>query len=208
MSSQVFEQALLAVDRATASKVLHNAHTADGSYAVVEEIVVPALERIGDLWEAGHASLSQVYMSGRICEELVTGLLQDNQAHPVPHPPMAIAVMDDYHMLGKRIINSTVRSAGYTLRDYGRIQADALVQRLQEDQIAIALVSSLMLRSALQIERVRSQIEQLGLPTRVLVGGAPFRFDKDLWQEVGAHAVGYTIQDALHVLKQWTEQAA
>ena len=33
------------------------------------------LERIGNLWEKGHCALSQVYMSRRICEELVDALL-------------------------------------------------------------------------------------------------------------------------------------
>ena len=38
---------------------------------LAEKVVAPALERIGDDWKAGDASLSQVYMSGRICEKLV-----------------------------------------------------------------------------------------------------------------------------------------
>ena len=41
----------------------------------MEKLVVPALERIGAGWEQGRVALSQVYMSGRICEELVDTLL-------------------------------------------------------------------------------------------------------------------------------------
>ena len=40
----------------------------DDGWLVVDKVVVPALENIGQGWEEGRVSLSQVYMAGRICE--------------------------------------------------------------------------------------------------------------------------------------------
>ena len=37
----------------------------------IDDLVVPALEKIGLSWEQGRVSLSQVYMAGRICEKAV-----------------------------------------------------------------------------------------------------------------------------------------
>lgn len=58
--------------------------------------MVPALDRIGTGWENGTIALSQVYMSGRICEEVVDDLLptgapkgkqEENDFPPVPFFP-------------------------------------------------------------------------------------------------------------------------
>ena len=67
--------ALLSIDRLTVKEILTQPYPNLSSYQVVEELVVPALESIGAGWEAGTYSLSQVYMSGRICEEIVDSIL-------------------------------------------------------------------------------------------------------------------------------------
>ena len=63
--------ALLSIDRLAVKDILTQPYPNLSSYQVVEELVVPALELIGAGWETGVYSLSQVYMSGRICEEMV-----------------------------------------------------------------------------------------------------------------------------------------
>ncbi|WP_373507819.1 B12-binding domain-containing protein [Thiocapsa sp.] len=55
------------MDRVAAKRALGGPTAADARLDVVERLVVPSLERIGDLWERGEVSLSQVYMSGRLC---------------------------------------------------------------------------------------------------------------------------------------------
>jgi hypothetical protein len=44
---------------------------------VIERVVAPALEHLGLEWEAGTVALSQIYMGGRLCEDLVNELLPD-----------------------------------------------------------------------------------------------------------------------------------
>ncbi len=141
------EQALLAVDRLGAEEIIHRL-AASPAIEVVERVVVPAMERIGNGWEAGSVALSQVYMSARICEELVTLLEPGPEGFRNPQPRMAITVLDDYHMLGKRIIHSVLRAAGYEVADYGRTVIADLVGRVAEDGIEVLLISTLMLRSA------------------------------------------------------------
>ncbi len=38
--------------------------------------------------------------------------------------------------------------------------------------------------------------------TRVIVGGAPYRFDDQLWRDVGAHAVGLNAGDVVTLVDQ------
>jgi len=95
-----FEQALLSLDRLAARNMLLEPGGSETPLQLVEKLVVPALERIGAGWEQGRVTLSQVYMSGRICEELVDTLLPSDGLGRKNRPKTAIAVLQDYH-LGK-----------------------------------------------------------------------------------------------------------
>ncbi len=56
---------------------------------------------------------------------------------------MAIAVLDDYHLLGKRMVYSVLRASGYELTDYGTVDGDALVGHVVRDGIVVLLISVL-----------------------------------------------------------------
>ncbi len=113
---------------------------------------------------------------------------------------MAIATLADYHFLGKRIVYSALRASGYGLLDYGRVEVAEVVDRVKNDRIDIVLLSTLMLPSALLVREVRSAMDAAGLATRIVVGGAPFRFDARLWKEVGADAMGANASQAIELV--------
>lgn len=198
-----FERSLLQVDRIAIKKFLVSPRDGASPLQRVEGLVIPALERIGQKWTTGEVSLSQVYMSGRICEEMVDLVLPP--ADPVRRnfPPMAIAVLEDYHILGKRIVYSCLRASGYELFNYPRMSVSELVHRVVQDKIEILLISVLMLPSALRVKDLRAGLEQVGWSVKIGVGGAPFRFDEDLWREVGADAVGHSASDAVAMIQSF-----
>jgi trimethylamine corrinoid protein len=43
---------------------------------------------------------------------------------------------------------------------------------------------------------------------RIVVGGAPFRFDAELWRQVGADAMGRTAADALDIVATLSAEEA
>jgi methanogenic corrinoid protein MtbC1 len=195
--------ALISVDQPRAKELLTTPQPGTNPYHLIEERVVPALEAIGIGWENGTYSLSQVYMSGRICEEILTSYILPSldKIHP-NQPHMAIAVLEDYHLLGKRIVYSILRSSGFELANYGRMEVDALVKKVMDDQIEILLISVLMLPSALRVEKLKTELLKARSHVKIVVGGAPFRFDKNLWQTVGADASGSTAFDAVNIVRR------
>jgi len=197
-----FERALLSLDRVAARNIL----TSDGFETPiqrVEKLVVPALERIGTDWEQGTVALSQVYMSGRICEELVDAILPPGDPGRKNQPKTAIAALQDYHLLGKRIVYSVLRASGFDLLDYGRVEVNDLVRRARDDRIEVLLISVLMLPSALRVKDVRAKLQASGSDVKIAVGGAPFRLDDQLWQEVGADAMGRDASEAIEIMSQF-----
>lgn len=199
--SEQFEEALLSLDRLSARKLVLAVRDQMTPMELVDHVIVAALARIGEKWERGDAALSQVYMSGRICEELVDGLLPPGDPQRKDQPPMAIAVLDDYHLLGKRIVYSVLRAGGFELKDYGRVTVDEVIGKARGDQIRVLLISTLMLHSALRVKDVVAGLKAESFDVKVVVGGAPFIFDAQLWREVNADAMGRSASEVPDIVR-------
>ncbi len=200
-----FRESLETLDRVGAERIFQQALSLMRPIEAIEKIVAPALQQIGSAWEDGTVALSQVYMSGRFCEELVDRVLPPSDPDRKHQPRSAIVVLSDHHMLGKRIVYSLLRASGFELFDYGRMDVDELVRRVLTDKIRVLLISVLILPSALRVREVSTALKAAQAQVRILVGGAPFRFDSRMWQEVGADAMGDTASDAVRIVQHWMD---
>jgi len=197
-----FLQALLSLDRLTTKNLLNKYTHQNTSINFIEDVVVVALERIGTEWQKGNIALSQVYMGGRICEDLVDEILPPGDPDRTGQPRMAICVLSDHHKLGETIVYSFLRASGFELLDFGTMEVDELVERVKEEKIKILLISVLMLPSALKIKKVKERVADKELDVKIIVGGAPFRFDNRLWQEVGADAMCATASESVSTINK------
>ena len=198
------ERALLTLDKEQAEQIVSDAVSQGSPLEIASELVLQTLQRIGDAWENGKVALSQIYMSGIICEEIIDKILPASDPLRKDQPKMAIAVFEDYHLLGKRIIYSTLRASGYELIDLGGgLTADSLVDIIREQKIKVLLLSVLMLPSALRIKELREKLKDSDV--KIIVGGAPFRFDPLLWKEVGADGYGKDALEAIEVVTKLME---
>jgi len=206
-SAQVqFERALLSMDRIHCRSLLEEA-LAQGDLGGVEALVGPALNRIGDRWEAGELALTQVYMAGRICEDLLSEL---GPVHPAPaagSPVIGVGTLLDQHQLGKRIVLASLKAGGFRVLDYGQgLEPRELAQAALRDQVPILMVSVLMAASARRVRELREALGEGPDRPRLVVGGAPFRLDPALAGAVKADAVGHTGLDAVHIAQRILEE--
>ncbi|MFO7666226.1 MAG: cobalamin-dependent protein [Desulfobacterales bacterium] len=199
-----FIQALLTLNRLEAKRIVTMASCTMMPIEIAEGMIVKALENIGEGWQQGDIALSQVYMSGRICEELMDDLLPPGAPDRKNKPPIAIATLEDYHLLGKRIVYSVLRANGFDLKDYGRVTVDEAVRRADEDRLRVLLISTLMLPSALHVRDLVVQLKSACPDVKVVVGGAPFIFDPELWREIRADAMGRSASEAAGIIEKIT----
>ncbi len=143
-------------------------------------------------------------MAGRICEDILGRW--SSSAPPRDCPlRIAIAVLHDYHMLGKRMVLSVLHAAGYPVLDYGGgVAPEVAARRALDDGVEVLLVSTLMLPSALRVRELMDLLAPHSQRPRVAVGGAPFRLDAALWTRVGADAMGRTASDAIAIVRHLT----
>lgn len=188
---EAFKAALLRIDRIGAADIFEKCYLENNSFEELEDLTMKSLEKIGAGWEEGRLSLSQVYMGGIICEDLINRYLPKFDMSYKTKPKMGIGVLQDHHSLGKRIIYSVLRSGGYELIDLGDgLSVGDMVEKTLHNDIEVLLISTLMLPSALLVEKVVTSLREKGSTAKVVVGGAPFRLDEKLWKKVKADADG------------------
>ncbi len=191
MPMEEFQTALLQIDRVKAAEIFESCYLQNKSFEALEYLTMGALEKIGTDWEDGQLSLSQVYMSGVICEELIEQYMPNFNVTSNKEPRIGIAVLQDHHALGKRIVCSVLRAGGYDVLDFGQgLSAEEIAEKTMEKKVDILLISTLMLASALQVKKVVEILHEKNMPVKIIVGGAPFRLDSSLWQKVNADADG------------------
>lgn len=197
--------ALLSLNSFSLTVVYENSGLAMVSFA--EKILVPVLDAIGDRWQKGELSLAQVYMGSRMCEQLMLAHADTNDSEPKDHG-IAIAVLEDFHVLGKQLVNAVMHTAGYAFLDYDRMPLDDLFERALNDNVKILLISTLMLSSALRVKELKNRFVSVGRDVRLVVGGAPFRFDPDLWHQVGADASTPSASGVIAIIQSMTGEVA
>jgi len=199
-----FKNALLQIERIKAAEIFEKTYQKDNNFEDLEYLTVKALEKVGDGWEEGEFSLSQVYMSGIICEELIEKYIPENKLIENNKFKIAIGVLQDHHSLGKRIIHSVLKAGGYEIIDFGQgLTVEEIVDKTLKNEIDILMISTLMLPSALKVKKVVENLRSSGSSVKIIVGGAPFRLDGSLWQQVNADADGKNGIKALKIIERY-----
>ncbi len=195
-----FQEALLSVDRVTAKGIIQEYFNGNNAFELIKEIISPALERIGDMWTNGEIALSQEYMAGKISEDIVENILPESDVKRMKVPVIGITTLGDEHMLGKRIVHSFLRSCGFLVHDYTDKNAHEVSKCIKEDGVEVLMVSTLMLNLAYEVRKLRTIMDTEGINTKIIVGGAPFLFDKGLWKEVGADAMAVDAMESFKII--------
>lgn len=190
--------ALAELDRARAFEIGNAGLQQLGPAAFGDAVIAPTLQELGQRWQHGALSLAEVYVAGRISAELV-GTPDDADADA----SMAIALLDDFHGLGKSLVLMSLRASGLHVKDFGTMGAEALAERVIAEKTELLFVSTLMLRSALHVADLVAALRAGGATTLVYAGGAPFRMDEGLWRRVGADGYGRDAADAVRIARDW-----
>lgn len=109
----------------------------------------------------------------------------------------------DYHELGRRVVSTTLRAAGFRVIDLGlSVPNEKFVETAIKEKARVIGVSSLLLSTAKYIPQLKEELVRRGRgDIRVIVGGAPFLVDPRLRDNFGADGVGRTPQEAVRLVE-------
>ncbi|WP_045223362.1 cobalamin B12-binding domain-containing protein [Methyloterricola oryzae] len=163
---------------------------------VVFKVIIPALEAMME--QINHdpdANLAQHFMTAQIATKVTERMLAKFSQPPQTVGRVIIGTSQgDLHSLGKRIVVGCLKSLMVDVVDLGiNVPPERFVDEAEAHGAQVIAISSMMVhtaRSAQGCVRVRQLLKERGLEERVriVVGGAPYRFDPQLFRQVGADA--------------------
>lgn len=115
-------------------------------------------------------------------------------------------VKGDIHDIGKNLVSMMLEGAGFEVMDLGvDIDADTLVQRVDELRPNILGLSALLTTTMPEMAKVIKTLEQRGLRdvVKVMVGGAPV--DRKFADQIGADGYGKDAAEAVEVARRLIE---
>jgi methanogenic corrinoid protein MtbC1 len=194
---KAYNEAVYDTDREQALRVVHDAVAGGVSPEdIVFHVVLPAMDlMIQAIARDGGASLAQHYMTAQIADAVTSEMVAKFRQTPEAAGRVVIGTAEgDLHSLGKRIVTGCLKARMIEVSDLGvNVAPERFVDEAVARSAPIIAVSAMMVHTA-KGERgcrgVRALLRERGLEgtIRVIVGGAPYRFDRALFREVGADA--------------------
>jgi 5-methyltetrahydrofolate--homocysteine methyltransferase len=136
------------------------------------------MEEVGRLYESGEYLIPDMLASAECVNEamgILEPLLLDADVSTKGRFIIA-TVEGDLHDIGKNIVATLLRGAGYEVRDLGTsIPADTIVETVRATEAQFVGLSALLTTTMDRMEEVIDKLEQAGLreKVKVLIGGAP-----------------------------------
>ncbi len=171
------DEAILRGLKSDAARLAREALASTSALALVEERLIPALDRVGADYEGGRAFLPQL-LSAAQAAQAVFSVIQEHLAgegdEPVRKGRVIIAtVKGDIHDIGKNIVKTVMANYGYEMIDLGRdVPPEAIVSAVQEKEARLVGLSALMTTTLPAMAETVRQLRELPQPPAIMVGGA------------------------------------
>lgn len=213
-----YNEAVFDTDRDKALEIIHAAVASGISPEdIVFQVVIPAMElMIKSISEDFDANLAQHFMASQIASQVTEEMVALFQQSPETIGRVVIGTSHgDMHTLGKRIVTGCLRSLMIEVIDLGvNVSAERFVEAALEHNASVIAISSMMVhtaRSEYGCLAVRQLLKEKQLESRIkiIVGGAPYTWDTELYQIVQADAwasdgisAGKVIKDLIMEIQQ------
>ena len=150
--------------------------------AVVNEYLIPALDRVGKGFEKGTIFLPQMLQAAGAAQagfEVIKDRLSAGDKEVVSLGEVVIAtVKGDIHDIGKNIVKVIMENYGYKMIDLGRdVPKEEIVQVVKEKGIKLVGLSALMTTTLKSMEETIEAIKNEAPDCKVMVGGAVLTVD-------------------------------
>jgi methanogenic corrinoid protein MtbC1 len=168
---------------------------------VYVDLLQSAQFEIGRLWEANVITVAQEHMATAITQYVMAHLYPRADRPATSKGKIVVTgVEGEYHHVGPNIIADVLEADGWDVRFLGaNVPHVGILRVIEEHEASVAGISVTLLSNMPQLIRLIESIDQKFGHRKVgiIVGGAGFRSNPELWREIGAD--GFAV-DARHAL--------
>lgn len=173
-----------------------------GPKTIIEGYLIPAITKVGELFEDKTYFLPQLIMSAEAMKtamDYLDPLLEDGKEHQQGAKKKVViaTVKGDIHDIGKNLVSLMLKNYGFEIYDLGKdVAREVIVAKAKEVDADIIALSALMTTTMLEMEYVIRLVKEEGLRAKIIIGGAVIT--QDYANEIGAD--GYS-EDANTAVK-------
>ena len=157
---------------------LEGYETLGSPMAVIDTLLMPAMERVGTLFGEGKMFLPQVVKTARVMKRAVAALTpyieqgSGGTSHNAGKVLIA-TVKGDVHDIGKNIVAVVMACNGYEIKDLGvMVESERIVDEAVAWGAQSICLSGLITPSLDEMAHVCAELERRGLRIPVIIGGA------------------------------------
>ena len=157
---------------------LEGYETLGSPMAVIDTLLMPAMEHVGTLFGEGKMFLPQVVKTARTMKRAVAILQpviesEKEEGATAAGKVLLATVKGDVHDIGKNIVSVVMACNGYEIIDLGvMVPAETIVQHAIEEKVDMIGLSGLITPSLDEMVHVAIELEKAGLDVPLLIGGA------------------------------------
>ena len=172
---------------------------------ILEEALVPAMDVVGKLFEEGEYFIPELMLSAEAFKtsfEILKELLPKSEVKAKATIVIG-TVRGDIHELGKNLVATMLRAAGFEVIDLGvDVSPEKFIEAIKKYNAQVLGLSALMTTTMIEQKIVIEELRKAGLrdKVKVIVGGAPVT--EEWAREIGADAYGATASDGVRKCKQ------
>ena len=142
---------------------------------VLNEVLLPAMQEVGDKFGAGELILPFVLQSAEVMKRAVKHLEQflERQEGYTKGKVVLATVYGDVHDIGKSLVNTILANNGYTVFDLGKqVPVNTIIEKAIEVGADAIGLSALLVSTSKQMPLCVQELDRRGLKIPVLIGGA------------------------------------
>lgn len=172
---------------------------------IVNEILIPALDKVGADFESGKLFLPQLIQSATTAQEAFDVLKEymsgQKDAGTVSKGKVIIAtVKGDIHDIGKNIVKVVMENYGYEMLDLGKdVPIEKVVEAVQQTGAKLVGLSALMTTTVVSMEETIRAIHEAGCDCKIWVGGAVLT--EDYARQIGADFYAKDAKQSVDIAK-------
>jgi methanogenic corrinoid protein MtbC1 len=213
--ANAYREAILDADRDRALAVVDGAlQMGIAPEQIVAKVVVSTIEAIFQSVTANfELCLAQHYIASQISSEVVETMVPRFRKNPEPIGRVIIGTSHgDVHGLGKNIVAGFLKTQMVNVFDLGlNVPAERFVDEAVKHDAEVIAISSMMVHTARGHKgclRVRRLLRERTLETKIkiIVGGAPFNYDENLYRVIGADESAWNALAAIPAVRRLIQE--
>ena len=176
--------------------------------ALLNEVLLPAINEVGELFDKGKYFLPQLIASAEAMKRSIEVLepLLRREAEGADMPVVVIATVEgDIHDIGKNLVALMLKNYGFRVIDLGKdVPAEEIVRTARENHARIIALSALMTTTMRRMKEVIDLARREKVGARIMVGGAVIT--REYADEIGADGYSADAAEAVHLAKRLVQE--